>query len=193
MVLREKKFNLIHRVLHWSIALGILFLIITVWLRSGWMSKNHIATIVQQNLTKSGYNISDKEAAEIGKEVRNSMWQWHIIVGYVLIGLYVLRMLVIAKQGIAYKNPLTVGISGKEKFKSWLYIIFYVLLAVSLITGFIIENGPKSIKQAMVFIHVKSLYYVITFIVIHIGGVLMADAGNEKGIISKMVSGDKAE
>ena len=191
MILREKKFNLVHRMLHWIIAATILFLILTVWLRSGWMNKNHIATIIQENLSKSGYTISSKDAIAIGKEVRNNMWQWHMIAGYVLIGLYLLRMLVIAKQGLAYKNPLSLGLSNKEKFKSWLYIIFYALLAISLITGFIIENGPKSTEEVMILIHVQSLYYVITFIILHMGGVLIADAGKEKGIISKMVSGDK--
>lgn len=191
MILQEKKFNRVHRILHWTIAATILFLILTILLRSGWMNKSHIAAIVQKNLSKSGYTISDKDAAEIGKEVRNSMWQWHIIAGYVLIGLYILRIIVLLKQGFAYKNPLSPGLNTKEKFRSWLYLIFYVLLTLTLITGFMIVNGPKSLEGPMKFIHTKALYYVVVFIILHIGGVLIADAGEERGLISKMVSGDK--
>ena len=39
-------------------------------------------------------------------------------------------------------------------------------------------------------IHVKSLYYMLSFIVLHIGGVLLADIGSEPGIVSKMIRGD---
>jgi cytochrome b len=38
----------------------------------------------------------------------------------------------------------------------------------------------------------QSIYYVVIFIMLHIGGVLIADAGLDRGIISKMISGDKA-
>ena len=191
MTLREKKFNLIHRLLHWTITSTILFLLFTVFLRSGWMNKKHIGEIVIQKLGESGYTISQKDAYGVGSAVRNSMWQWHTIFGYVLIGLYVIRMIVVAKQGLAYKNPLGAGLTSKEKFRSWLYLIFYFLLTITLVTGFVIVNGPKSMKEPMVFIHTKALYYVTAFIILHIAGVLIADGGEEKGIISKMVSGDK--
>ncbi len=56
-----------------------------------------------------------------------------------------------------------------------------------------IVNGPKDLKDVMEKIHVKSLYYIITFIIVHIGGVLLADMGSEPGIISKIVSGNKKD
>jgi len=54
-----------------------------------------------------------------------------------------------------------------------------------------IVNGPKSVKELMEFIHVKSLYYVVLFIIIHVVGVFLADRGTDKGIISKIISGDR--
>jgi cytochrome b561 len=191
--MREKRFDLVHRLIHWAIALTFLFLLFTVLLRLGWMNKDAVGDIIQKNLGKYGAAINKADAATIGKAVRRPMWSWHIIAGYVLIGLYVIRMIITASQGIAYKNPFKKSTPLKEKFKSWVYIVFYALVAVSLFTGFMIENGPKDLQKNMEFIHVRSLYYLLAFIFIHLAGVLLADAGPERGIISRMISGDRTD
>jgi cytochrome b561 len=190
--MREKRFNLAHRLIHWAIALTMSFLLLTILLRMGWMNKDFMGGIIQQNLNKSGVPINTKDAALIGKAVRKPMWRWHELAGYTMIGLYLIRMVLIAVQGIAYKSPFSKKSSPKDKFKGWVYIIFYLLLAVSLFTGFMIENGPKSLQHNMELVHMQSIYYVVIFIMLHIGGVLIADAGLDRGIISKMISGDKA-
>lgn len=191
--MREKRFNLVHRLIHWAIALTFLFLLLTILLRMGWMNKDGVGDIVRKNLGKFGTEISKADAATIGKAVRRPMWSWHVIAGYVLIGLYVIRMTVTAIQGIAYKNPLSKDTPLMERFKSWVYIVFYMLVAVSLFTGFMIENGPKDLQKNMEFVHVKSLYYLLAFIFIHLSGVFLADAGPERGIISRMISGDRKD
>lgn len=190
--MREKRFDLAHRLIHWAIAFTILFILLTVFLRLGWMNKDHIGEIIQQNLNKSGTQINTKDAALIGKAVRKPMWRWHVWAGYTMIGLYVLRMALLAIKGVAYKSPFSKQTSLNDKFKGWVYIVFYTLLAVSLFTGFMVQNGPENLKHNMAAVHVQSIYYVVIFIVLHIGGVLIADAGTERGIISKIISGDKS-
>ena len=76
-------------------------------------------------------------------------------------------------------------------FQYILYFIFYVCVAISLITGLIIELGPKTLKKSMEAIHELSIYYLLAFIVLHFGGVLYAEFTTSKGIISKIVSGNK--
>ena len=187
----EKRFNLASRLIHWAITITVLFLLLTVFLRMGWMHKDSIGSILQEHLSKQGISISDTDAAKIGKEIRKPMWQYHVIAGYVLIVLYILRMVLNLVQGISFKNPFLKQTTIKDKFKSWLYIVFYVFFTISLLTGFMIVNGPKDWKDWMEAVHVKSLYYMVAFIMIHIGGVILADFGSEPGIISKMISGDK--
>ncbi|WP_338149261.1 cytochrome b/b6 domain-containing protein [Aequorivita vitellina] len=60
---------------------------------------------------------------------------------------------------------------------------------VSLITGLIIELGPKYLKKPMEEIHVLGVYYLVAFIIIHIAGLLIAEFTNDKGIISRIVRG----
>lgn len=188
--MREQRFNLAHRLIHWAIAFTVLFLLLTILLRMGWMNKDHVGNIIQQNLGKSDIHINTKDAALIGKAVRKPLWNWHILAGYTLIGLYLVRMILTATQGIAYEDPFSKTTKTKEKFQAWVYIIFYCLLAVSLFTGFMIENGPKSLQHKMELIHVQGLYYLVAFIILHIGGVMLAEFGPEKGIISRIISGD---
>ncbi len=188
--MKEKRFSLASRLIHWAIAVTVLFLLFTVFLRMGWMNKDGMGAILKESLHAKGIEISEKDAAIIGKDIRRPMWDYHILAGYVLIGLYLIRIIITSFQGITFRNPFVKETSTKEKFKSWLYIIFYVLFASSLFTGFMVVNGPESFKDIMEAVHVKSLYYMLVFIILHIAGVFLANSYEEKGIISKMVSGD---
>ena len=42
-------------------------------------------------------------------------------------------------------------------------------------------------------IHVLSIYYLVPFIIIHLTGVLWAEFTDQKGIVSRIVSGEGAE
>jgi cytochrome b561 len=189
--MREKRFNLASRLLHWTIAFTFLYILLTVFLRMGWMNKGSVGTIIHDNLAEQNVVITNDAAATIGKKVRRPMWESHIIAGYVMVGLFVLRIILTWVQGMGFANPLKKGISQYDKFKSWVYIVFYLLLGAALFTGMMKELGPRSIGHIMEDIHVQSLYFAIPFIVLHTFGVLIADAGKERGIISKIISGDR--
>ncbi|MCK6649461.1 MAG: cytochrome b/b6 domain-containing protein [Bacteroidia bacterium] len=53
------------------------------------------------------------------------------------------------------------------------------------------EFGPKELKKSMESIHVLGTYYLVAFIGLHLGGVLMAEFTSQKGIISRIISGTK--
>ncbi|ALM48433.1 cytochrome B [Flavobacterium psychrophilum] len=189
--MREKRFNLASRVLHWAIAFTFLYILLTVLLRMGWMNKGSMGNIIQDNLAEQNITISNDTAATIGKKVRKPMWHTHIIAGYVMTGLFVVRIILTWIQGMGFANPLKSGLSRYEKFKSWVYILFYLFLGTSLFTGLMKVLGPESTEHIMEEIHVLSLYFAVPFIVLHTFGVLIADAGKERGVISKIISGDK--
>jgi cytochrome b len=92
-----------------------------------------------------------------------------------------------------FTSPFQKDINTKTKFHYWSYLIFYIFTAISLITGLLIEWGPKTIKKPLEEIHELSIYYLLTFVVIHFSGVLWAEFSNQKGIISRIISGSKNE
>lgn len=189
--MRETRFNLASRLIHWAIAFTFLYILLTVLLRLGWMNKGSMGTIIQEGLSNDGITLDKDAAGTLAKKVRRPMWETHTIAGYVLVGLYVVRMIINIVQGWGFDNPLKAGLSGYKKFKSWVYVVFYILLAGSLITGLLIEFGPESIHEISEEIHKLSLYYMTTFIAVHLVGVVIADGGKERGIISKIISGDR--
>lgn len=177
--------------MHWAIAISMLLLLITIFLRLTWMNKNHVADIIQNYLSTTDQTLSRDQAIILAKKIRKPMWDWHIYIGYVLVGLYSIRLLLPFFGQMQFSNPLKKELTVKAKFQYWVYLIFYACVAISLITGLIIEFGSENLKKPMEEIHVLSIYYLLAFIFLHLGGVILAELTTEQGIISKIVSGTK--
>ncbi len=191
--MEKTNYSKIYRTLHWAIAISFALLLITIFLRLTWMNKFNVAAIIQEYLSTTGQTLSQDQLIVLAKQIRQPMWDWHIYIGYILTGLFSLRLILPFFGAMKFQNPLVKNLSLKDKFQKWTYIIFYGCVVVSLVTGLIIVFGPKEFKKPMEDIHVLGIYYLIGFIVIHITGVLIAEFTNQKGIISRIVSGSKKE
>jgi cytochrome b561 len=189
--MNTKYYPLAQRIIHWLIAFGILFMLFTVFLRSYWMNKEVMAEIIANKLSGMDTGISEDNAIKVAKGIRGNMWQWHVYIGYVLIGLFALRMFLFA----TIKNTLhhTGESSIKNTLRIWTYRLFYLLLAGVLLTGFLVENGPKSIHKTMEEVHEMSLYVILVFILLHFTGFLLAEFSDKKGIVSAMINGGNKE
>lgn len=189
--MEDRNYPVIFRIMHWSIAFCMIILLITIFLRLTWMNKENVANIIQGFLAASDKSFSREELIVLAKQIRKPMWNWHIYVGYILTGLFFIRLALPFFGKMKFANPFNKQLSLKVKFQYWVYLFFYACVAISLITGLTIEFGPKNMKNFMEEIHVLSLYYLIPFLIIHAGGVLMAEFTTHSGIISNMVSGRK--
>lgn len=191
--MKKVEYSKTYRIIHWAIAVSFLLLLITIFLRLTWMNKYNVAGIIQDYLSGTDLVLTQDQLIALAKKIRQPMWNWHIYIGYVLVGLFSIRFILPALGHMRIQNPLTKNLSIKERFQKWAYIIFYICVATSLFTGLIIELGPKEFKKPMEEIHVLGIYYLIGFIVIHISGVLLAEFTVHKGIVSRIVSGTKKE
>jgi cytochrome b561 len=186
--MQSQNYSKIYRILHWAIALSMLFLLLTIFLRLTWMNKHNVAAIIDDFMKTTNQSLTEDEMISLAKKIRKPMWIWHIYIGYVLVGLFTIRFTLPFFGEMKFQNPFKKS-SFKEKFKSWVYIVFYVCVSISLTTGMFIEFGPDNLHEIMEEIHVLSIYYLLAFIVIHFSGVLWAEFTDEKGIISKIISG----
>ena len=189
--MENTKYSKTYRIIHWAIAVSFLLLLITIFLRLTWMNKYNVAAIIQDYLSGTDQALTQDQLIDLAKKIRQPMWDWHIYIGYVLTGLFSLRFILPIFGHMKFQNPFAKNQSIKEKFQKWTYIIFYICVVISLVTGLIIEFGPKEFKKPMEEIHVLGIYYLVGFIVIHITGVFVAEFTNQKGIISRIVSGSK--
>ncbi|MBE7685632.1 cytochrome b/b6 domain-containing protein [Tenacibaculum piscium] len=191
--MENTKYSKVYRIIHWTIAVSFMLLLITIFLRLTWMNKYNMAAIIKDYLSGTDQFLSEEQLINLAKKIRQPMWNWHIYIGYVLVGLFSIRLILPTFGHMKIQNPLDKTLSTKIKFQKWIYIIFYLCLIVSLVTGLIIELGPKEFKKSMEEIHVLSIYYLIAFIIIHLAGVLIAEFTDQKGIISSIVSGSKKD
>ena len=192
--METRNYSRVYRILHWLIAFSFIFLLITIFLRKTWMEKNHVAEIIQAFLADKGYPVlPEDDAILLAKKIRKPMWDWHIYIGYILTGLYCIRLAVPFFGEMKFSSPFKTGLDMKTKFQFWVYLVFYACTAVSLITGLIIEFGPKEYKKPMEEIHELSLYYLLGFMILHFGGILIAELTSDKGLVSRIISGSKKE
>lgn len=189
--MENRTYSIIYRIMHWAIALCLSFILLTIFLRLNWMNKFHVAGIIQDYLGTTNQTLTQDQLITLAKQIRKPMWDWHIYIGYVLVGLYSIRLLLPLFGEMNFSNPLKKGLTAKEKFQFWTYSIFYVCVAISLITGLFIEFGPRTLIKPIEEIHALSIYYLLAFIFIHFGGVLLAELTNQQGIISRIFSGER--
>lgn len=189
--MKNRDYSRVYRIMHWAIAFCMLFIMLTVFLRLTWMNKNNVSDIIQEFLSSNDQSMPVDDSVVLAKKIRKPMFVWHIYTGYVLVGLYALRLILPLFGEMKFPNPFKSGLSFKEKFQCWVYLIFYVGLTGSLFTGMMIEFGPDSVHELMEEIHVLSIYYVIAFMILHFAGVLIAEFTDENGIISRVISGKR--
>lgn len=179
--------------MHWAIALCFLFILLTIFLRMYWMNKNNVSDIIQDFLATKDQSLSEKDSISLAKKIRKPMWNWHLYIGYVLVGLYMIRLILPLFGEMKFPNPFNKLLSLKEKFRCWVYLVFYVCVAISLATGLLIVFGSDNIHELMEEIHVLSIYYLLVFIVLHLGSVFIAELTDEKGIVSRIIRGKKKD
>ncbi|CAM3075577.1 cytochrome b/b6 domain-containing protein [Flavobacterium frigoris] len=191
--MENRNYTVAYRIIHWAIAICMMLILFTIFLRSTWMNKNSVADIIRNYLATTDQSLSDDQMISLAKQIRKPMWDWHIYIGYVLVGFFSIRMLLPFLNLMKFSNPLRKGLTIKEKFQYWIYLFFYGCVAISLVTGLIIEFGPKNLKGQMEEIHVLSIYYLLAFIFIHLSGVFVAEFTTNRGLISKIISGKKKD
>ncbi|MBL0310620.1 MAG: cytochrome b/b6 domain-containing protein [Bacteroidetes bacterium] len=183
------KYSTVYRIVHWAIAISFLLLLNTIFLRLTWLNKNNMADIMQEYLKGAGQSLSQDQVIAMAKKIREPMWNWHIYIGYILVGLLSIRFALPFFGEMEFQNPLVMGISTKIKFQRWIYIILYACIVISLVTGLLIKFGPKSLREPMEEIHALGIYYIVPFIIIHLAGILIAEFTDQKGIVSRIISG----
>lgn len=187
--MKTSNYSRFYRFIHWAVALTFLLLLVTIFLRLTWMNKNNMADIMQNYLNSTDQSLSRDQIVAMAKQIRKPMWDWHIYLGYVLVGLFTIRFLLPLFGEMKIQSPFDKNLKAKQKFQKWTYIIFYICVVGSLATGLLIEWGPKAWEKPLEDIHVLGIYYLVPFIAIHVAGVIIAEFTDQKGIVSRIING----
>ncbi len=184
----QNKYTLLHRLLHWTMALALPLLFITGFLRMYWMNKHHTVDVIKSKIPAS--TLSNDQMVDIAKTIREPMWEWHIIFAYVMIFAFLIRIVYMIVKGIRFPNPFRSKISIKERFQGLTYIYFYLFVLISAVTGILIhKHFFEQWKDGIETVHKLGIYWFPIFILLHLVGILIAEHSNKKGIVSKMIGG----
>lgn len=178
--MKKLDYSLIERVLHWLIALVMIVILLTVFLRVNWLNKHVVGEIIRTKLLDQDIRITEMEGVQVAKAIRQPMWDWHIYMGYVLTGLYALRLILFAKKNRLFEILLSRKENLYSKAKVWMYMGFYVCLGITLVTGLFLVWGSCTFKHSLENIREVAIYWSLLFMVLHIGGLLIACFNKEK-------------
>lgn len=185
----KKKFTFFHRFLHWIIAIAMMVLFTTGFLRMNWMNKHQIIEAIDNNTEQNLLQNDQKQ--KIAKEIRQPMWKWHELFAHVMIFSFIARIIYMLIKGIRFPNPFKAKSTFKERMQGFTYVYFYLFVLISAITGICLEKGFfLNFHENIENIHKLGLYWFPIFVLLHIGGIMLAENSDQKGITSKMIGGE---
>jgi len=188
------KWSLNFRLWHWLHAAVILGLLGTVFLRKTFLSWRANSEIIVNKLAEQDIHIAAVTAKGVAKAIRTPMWEWHILLGYGLAALVVWRIALFftasgkrnylhLKEETLHKKAVKIG-----------YLVIYGVIAFMALSGLVIhfydtigitKDTAHDIKE----LHELLYNALLIFVPLHIVGVFVADATEEKGIVSDMING----
>jgi cytochrome b561 len=189
-----KKWSLSFRIWHWLHAFVVLGLLGTVFLRKTFLSWRANSEILATKLSTMDIEVSSEQAKALAKAVRAPMWEWHILLGYALAVLILVRIALYFTQS-GRRNLMDIRTSSlHKKLVKIGYIGIYAILAFMAVSGLLmtfseeiglVKGTVNTIKE----VHEFVFNAVWIFVVMHIVGVVIADSTDEKGITSDMING----
>lgn len=198
------------RIWHWLTFLFITGSIVTVLLNSTLLSPREHIQMIQEQLEKKGVSVTDDQAFAVSHEYQEKMWDVHKLIGFGLTFLLLSRLVIEFTQPEEEKmrNRLKRAIASAKKNDDnkaeyshyirvkYSYLLFFILLSLMALTGlgmaFDRDLGiSREIHKGLKNIHAIIQYAMYAFIVIHLAGVIIAENGKIKGIVSGMINGNR--
>lgn len=199
------KHSLSIRIWHWVTYLALTASLITVLLASTLFKTSNNVSMVQDQLQHRGATITKDQARGVAHEYSDKLWDTHKIIGYVLSFLLLSRLVIEIAQPSdeKMKNKLRTALgfqagNKSEKYERGHYLmvkggylIFYLAILVMALTGLglAFEDAPylKDIQNPLRSVHSFLQYFIYGYILFHIVGVILAETGAYRGIVSRMI------
>jgi len=199
------------RIWHWLTFLFITGSIVTVLLNSTLLSPRENVKMVQEQLEKKGITVSEDQAFAVSHEYEEKMWEIHKLIGYGLAFLLFARIVIEFTQpeNEKLKNNMkkiqelrALKDANLPEYNHFLwvriaYTIFFLILfclaATGLAMAFARDLGiSREIRGSMKEVHEIMQYFMYAFVFIHLAGVIIAENGKIKGIVSGMIHGNRS-
>lgn len=196
------------RLWHWLTVLVVGLLLLTIIVSKTYLNGFRTGQTINNTLTRQGIKLSQQEIWDTVDALRNGIWTSHIYFGYALTALFVFRFMIEIIQGKLVKS-LRRGFAflkvKQERMTAWhfivvklIYLLFYGVLTTIVATGlWMAFYRDKNIVTPEQFhgikeIHENCFIILLIFIFLHLVGIIRAERGGHKNIVSGMIHGQKA-
>jgi Ni/Fe-hydrogenase 1 B-type cytochrome subunit len=195
------------RVWHWSLFLFVSASFVTVLLGSTVFRTRNTVGMVRDELQAKGAAVSPEQARAVAHAYSDKLWDLHKWLGYG-ISLLVFARIIIELTG---PRPERLGVQLKKALRlkpadrqtkmevqqfiqvKRIYVVFYGALLLMALTGLglafedvpLLRTWHSAIKQLHGFLQ----WVIYGFVLIHLAGVILADLGESKGVVSRMIHG----
>jgi Ni/Fe-hydrogenase 1 B-type cytochrome subunit len=205
----HEKHSLAIRIWHWTTFITIASSLVLVLLGSTMFRTGDNVSLVLEQLERKGAVVTKDQAWSVAHEYSDKLWMAHKWVGYGLCFLLFSRFIIeLAQPGeekMKLKIKRAMGFRAttpaeKDERRHYLivregYLVFYLLFLVMGLTGLglAFEHSPilKDIQDPIKEVHSIVQYLIYTYILVHLIGVVRADIGKYRGIVSGMIHGKK--
>ena len=183
---------------------------ITVLLNSTLMNPRKNVGMVQEQLKSRGLTATEEQAFAVSHEYEDMIWGVHKWIGYGIAFLLLSRVVIELVQPKEeklknrFRKALGLYKSGdgnKTEYRHYLstklsYFLFYFLLLWMALSGLGLAFGrelgiPRGLHGTIKELHSIGQYFMYAFVLIHLGGVIIGENRNIKGIVSGMINGNK--
>ncbi|RSK47385.1 cytochrome b/b6 domain-containing protein [Hymenobacter rigui] len=192
------------RIWHWINSGLVLFQLMTILFLFVVLKVKGLAPDFSKRLAEKGINMAPDQLRGLSSVVAHRIWDWHIWAGILISILLAYRVVVSFRQRGSQRTAAKIAhlqaqaaqgdtAAKKGVLVRYSYRVFYVVLAVMVLTGLILvfEDYFRSIEHLCKEIHEVTMYAVIAFVVAHIFGVFRAEVTDAPGIVSGMINGGK--
>jgi len=205
-----QKHSVAVRTWHWITFLFITASMVTVLFASTLLNPRDNIGMVQEQLQKNGLTVTQDQAFSVSHEYEDKVWGVHKWIGFGIVFLLLSRLAIELVQPGEEKlrSRLKVAIAlykqkdaMKKVYRHFIgikltYTIFYVLILCMALTGLGMAFGrdlgiPRNVYGLIKEIHSIGQYCMYAFVLVHLGGVIVADNTEAKGIVSGMINGNK--
>lgn len=186
--MEKQHYTILHRSLHWVIAFSMIVLFTTGFMRMFWIEKDFISSILATELPDIEFTRTQLKAI-VGK-IREPMWKWHELFAKIMFVAFTARIIYMLRKGIKFPNPFSNKFALKERLQGLTYLLFYLLVFVSIVTGICIEYDLlDQWHDAIESTHKFGSYWFPAFAILHFTGLAISEISDKKQLIAKMIYG----
>ena len=198
------------RIWHWITFILITLILVTVILNSTLLNARANAVVVKERLASQSITLDDRQAFSVAHYFDDQLWNLHKYLGIILSVVLILRIIgeftIPAAERIKQrmtsallnsKAGTTEGALNKQYLLVRVtYTMFYVLILYMVLSGLLMSFGrnlgvPGNFIRPIREIHGFCQWLMYAFVLFHIGGVILADLGKARGVVSGMIHGNK--